>query len=60
MSTQSKELEALGKVLKFYNDFGNLCASTDRILEEHTNIHPIVGNDKKTISNIKKRMAEIG
>ena len=53
-----EELEALRSVYDFYEKVGNLCASTDRILER-TTVHPIIGDDKKTIKNIEKRIEDL-
>ena len=57
--SNTSELQALKYVLNWYNDFGNFCASTDSILENRTKVEPIIGNDKKTLENIKKRIKDL-
>ncbi len=53
-----EELKALRSVYDFYEDMGNLCAATDRVLET-TAVHPIIGEDEATIENVKARINEL-
>lgn len=53
-----EELKRLRTVWEYYEGMGNLCAATDRVLE-NTAVHPIVEDDKATIKKVEERINEL-